>query len=60
AYEHQYRQYVRVYLRLQQYPIQSARDAVNLKIDKYRPGAPFSMAGDSNQHVLFAMFGEIH
>ncbi|EGX13205.1 hypothetical protein ECG581_0459 [Escherichia coli G58-1] len=49
-----------MYLRLQQYPIQSARDAVNLKIDKYRPGAPFSMAGDSNQHVLFAMFGEIH
>ncbi|WP_228263055.1 phage N-6-adenine-methyltransferase, partial [Klebsiella pneumoniae] len=22
-------------------------DAGNLKIDKYRPGAPFSMAGDS-------------
>ncbi len=35
-------------------------DAGNLKIDKYRPGAPFSMAGDSIQHALFAIFGEIH
>jgi DNA-binding transcriptional LysR family regulator len=31
-------------------------DAGNLKIDKYRPGAPFSMAGDSIQHALFAIW----
>ncbi|WP_205287870.1 hypothetical protein, partial [Escherichia coli] len=36
------------------------RDAVNLKIDKYRPGAPFLMAGDSIQHMLFAIFGEFY
>ncbi|MGU0268987.1 hypothetical protein ACVXPY_30185 [Klebsiella pneumoniae] len=35
-------------------------DAGNLKIDKYRPGAPFLMAGDSIQHMLFAIFGEFH
>ncbi|MDK6607899.1 hypothetical protein QP254_20075, partial [Klebsiella quasivariicola] len=35
-------------------------DAGNLKIDKYRPGAPISLAGDSNQHLLFAIFGEFH
>ncbi|WP_216674574.1 hypothetical protein, partial [Klebsiella pneumoniae] len=35
-------------------------DAGNLKIDKYRPGAPFLMAGDSNQYALFAIFGEFY
>ncbi|MEI0448991.1 hypothetical protein, partial [Klebsiella sp. 72125] len=35
-------------------------DAENLKIDKYRPGAPFLMAGDSIQHALFAIFGEFY
>ncbi|MEJ3769470.1 MAG: hypothetical protein WGP72_28375, partial [Klebsiella quasipneumoniae] len=35
-------------------------DAGNLKIDKYRPGAPFLMAGDSIQHTLFAIFGEFY
>ncbi|WP_218829922.1 hypothetical protein, partial [Klebsiella pneumoniae] len=35
-------------------------DAGNLKIDKYRPGAPFSMSGDSNQYALFAIFGEFY
>ncbi|HFN0790937.1 hypothetical protein [Klebsiella variicola] len=36
----------------------TSRDAGNLKIDKYRPGAPFLMAGDSIQHTLFAIFGD--
>ncbi|MDZ1083377.1 AlpA family transcriptional regulator, partial [Klebsiella pneumoniae] len=40
------------------FPPRCHGDAGNLKIDKYRPGAPFLMAGDSIQHMLFAIFGE--